>query len=87
MTSAPKPDPGPEVTVVRLDLLMFVLVGTIILTPLSGAVIWFFNWFGAPGFYIVGTMCFAATQLVVGILGIFLLLRGNVTNGKGRKLR
>jgi hypothetical protein len=51
MTSAPKPDPG--VTVYRLDHLMFLLVGTIILTSVNmgvwtliGAVIRFFGWFG-----------------------------------------
>jgi hypothetical protein len=47
----------------------------------------FFGWFGDAGFYIVGTLGFAAIQLVVGILGIVLLFRGNVNNGKGRKLR
>jgi len=39
-----------------------------------------------PGVYIIfiGTMGFAATQLIVGILGIVVLFRGNVNNGKGR---
>jgi hypothetical protein len=32
-------------------------------------------------------MGFAATQLIVGILGIVTVFRGNVNNGKGRKLR
>jgi hypothetical protein len=73
------------------------LVGTIFLTSLNmgvwtliGAVIRFFGWFGdARGVYIIfiGAMGFAATQLIVGILGIVLLFRGNVNNGKGRKLR
>jgi hypothetical protein len=35
----------------------------------------------------IGALGFAATQLVVSILGIVLLFRGNVNNGKGRKLR
>jgi hypothetical protein len=55
-----------------------------------GAVIRFFGWFGdARGVYIIfiGTMGFATTQLSVGILGIVLLFRGNVSNGKGCKLR
>jgi len=67
------------------------LVGTIILTSLNmgvwtfiGPVIRFYGWFGdARVVYIIifiGTMGFAATQLIVGILGI-------VNNGKGRKLR
>ena len=40
-----------------------------------------------PGVYIIfiGTMGFAATQLIVSILGIVLLFRGNVNNGKGGK--
>jgi len=73
------------------------LVGTIILTSLNmgvwtfiGAVIRFYGWFGdARGVYIIifiGTMGFAAAQLIVGILGI-VVFRGNVNNGKGRKLR
>ena len=76
--------------------LMFWLVGTIILTSLNmgvwtfiGAVIRFYGWFGdARGVYIIfiGTMGFAATQLIVGILGIVVLFRGNVNNGKGREL-
>ena len=72
------------------------MVGTIILTSLNigvwtfiGAVIRFYGWFGdARGVYIIfiGTMGFAAAQLIVGILGI-VVFRGNVNNGKGRKLR
>ena len=50
-----------------------------------GAVIRFFGWFGDAQVYI-GTMGFAATQLIVGILGIVVLFRGNVNNGKGRIL-
>ena len=82
MASAPKLDPGPQVTVYRRALLVFLLVGTIILlTPL---VIWtFFDWFGNPEFAIVGTMGFAAAQLVLGIVGIVLVFK----NGKGGKLR
>ena len=55
-----------------------------------GAVIRFYGWFGdARVVYIIifiGTMGFAAAQLIVGILGI-VVFRGNVNNGKGRKLR
>ena len=42
---------------------------------------------GGSNIIFIGTMGFAATQLIVGILGIVVLFRGNVNNGKGRKLR
>ena len=78
--------------------LMFWLVGTIILTSLNmgvwtfiGAVIRFYGWFGdARGVYIIifiGTMGFAATQLIVGILGIVVLFQRQRQQRQGRKLR
>jgi len=99
MTSAPKPDPSlDQVTIYRLDHLMFLLVGTIILTSLNmcvwtfiGAVIRFYGWFGdARGVYIIifiGAMGFAATQLIVGILGIVVLFQRQRQQRQGRKLR
>jgi hypothetical protein len=93
-----KPDAdSDQVTFHRLDEMMFLLVGTIILTSVNLgfwtffiAVTRYFGWLGGSlGVYIVGigALGFAATQLVVSILGIVLLFRGNVNNGKGRKLR
>jgi hypothetical protein len=93
MTSAPTHDPD-QFTVYRRSDLMFLLVGTITLTSVNLgfwtffiAVTRYFGWLGgSEGVYIVGIgiMGFAATQLIVCILGIVLLLRGKVN---GRNLR
>src|SRR6185503_14926703 len=51
-----------------------------------GAVIRFYGWFGdARGVYIIifiGTMGFAATQLIVGILGIVVLSEATSTTAR-----
>jgi len=56
-----------------------------------GAVIRFYGWFGdARGVYIIifiGAMGFAATQLIVGILGIVVLFQRQRQQRQGRKLR
>jgi hypothetical protein len=88
-----KPDADSDrVTFHRLDEMMFLLVGTIILTSVNLgfwtffiAVTRYFGWLGgSQGVYImgIGMLGFAATQLVVSILGIVLLFRGKVTRSR-----
>ena len=98
MTSAPKPDPGryldaDQTTVYRLDHLMLVLVGSLLVFPVSTA-IWSLITAINSDFRIadvwtltIATMGVPAIQLMVGIVGIVLLFKGNVKNGKGGKLR
>jgi hypothetical protein len=88
-----KPDAdSDQVTFHRLDEMMFLLAGTIILTSVNLgfwtffiAVTRYFGWLGGSvGDYImgIGALGFAATQLVVSILGIVLLFRGKVTRSR-----
>ena len=98
MTSAPKPDPGryldaDQTTVYRLDHLMLVLVGSLLLFPVSTA-IWSLITAINSDFRIadvwtltIATMGVPAIQLMVGIVGIVLLFKGNVKNDQGGKLR
>jgi hypothetical protein len=98
MASAPKPGPGryldaDQTTVYRLDHLMLVLVGSLLVFPVSTA-IWSLITAINSDFRIadvwtltIATMGVPAIQLMVGIVGIVLLFKGNVKNGKGGKLR
>jgi hypothetical protein len=98
MTSAPKPDPGryldaDQTTVYRLDHLMLVLVGSLLLFPVSTAT-WSLITAINPDFgirdvwtLIIATMGVPVIQLIVGIVGIVLLFKGNVRNDKGGNLR
>ena len=98
MASAPKPDPGryldaDPTTVYRLDHLMLVLVGSLLLFPVSTAT-WSLITAINPDFgirdvwtLIIATMGVPVIQLIVGIVGIVLLFKGNVRNDKGGNLR